>query len=117
MECRICKGRNQHQFLSLGDQPHCNHFLREEELGSQERRYPLDLYFCQDCGLVQLGYVVPPEVMFRDYPYVSGTTVTLTSHFHQLARDIVERFNLAAGSGIVDIGSNDGTFLRGFKKQ
>jgi hypothetical protein len=64
---------------------------------------------------VQLGYVVPPEVMFRNYLYVSGTTVTLTSHFHQLARDIVERFNLAAGSGIVDIGSNDGTFLRGFK--
>jgi hypothetical protein len=117
MECRICRGRNLHQFLSLGDQPHCNHFLRREELGSKEHCYPLDLYFCQDCGLVQLGYVVPPEVMFRDYPYVSGTTVTLTSHFHQMARDIVERFNLAAGSRIVDIGSNDGTFLRGFLKQ
>jgi len=75
------------------------------------------LYYCQDCGLVQLGYVVPPEVMFRDYPYVSGTTVTLTNHFHQLARDIVERFNFPAGSRIVDIGSNDGTFLRGFQKQ
>jgi hypothetical protein len=65
---------------------------------------------------VQLGYVVPPEIMFRDYPYVSGTTVTLTGHFHQMARDIVERFNLTAGSRIVDIGSNDGTFLRGFQK-
>ncbi len=117
MECRICKSRNQHQFLSLGDQPHCNRFLRKEELGGQEHWYPLDLYFCEDCGLVQLGYVVPPEVMFRDYPYVSGTTVTLTNHFHQLARDIVERFNLTPGSQIVDIGSNDGTFLQGFKKQ
>jgi SAM-dependent methyltransferase len=117
MECRICKGRNQHQFLSLGDQPHCNRFLREDELANEEHWYPLDLYFCPDCGLVQLGYVVPPEVMFRDYPYVSGTTGTLTKHFHQLARDIAERFNLTAGSRIVDIGSNDGTFLRGFQKQ
>jgi SAM-dependent methyltransferase len=117
MDCRICKGANLHRFLSLGDQPHCNRFLRKEELGRQEPSYPLDVYFCEDCGLVQLGYVVPPEVMFRDYPYVSGTTVTLGRHFHQLSRDIVEKFSLAAGSRIVDIGSNDGTFLRGFQKQ
>ncbi len=117
MKCRICKGQDLHKFLSLGDQPHCNRFLKGEELNTKEPFYPLDMYFCQDCDLVQLGYVVPPEVMFRDYPYVSGTTVTLTRHFHQLARDIVERFDLTAGSRIVDIGSNDGTFLRGFKKQ
>lgn len=116
MECRICKGANLRKFLSLGDQPHCNRFLREEDLDTQEAYYPLDMYFCQDCGLVQLGYVVPPEVMFRDYPYVSGTTVTLTNHFHQLAQHIVGRFDLPPGSGIVDIGSNDGTFLKGFKK-
>ncbi|MFQ5804797.1 MAG: class I SAM-dependent methyltransferase, partial [Candidatus Methylomirabilales bacterium] len=114
--CRVCKGKKLHKFLSLGDQPHCNRFLKREELASEEPSYPLDLYFCRDCALVQLGYVVPPEVMFRDYPYVSGTTATLPRHFHLLAREIVDRFKLAPGSLVVDIGSNDGTFLQGFKR-
>ena len=113
--CRICRGTNLHKFLSLGDQPHCNRFLKKEELASQEPFYPLDMYFCQDCALVQLGYVVPPEAMFRDYPYVTGTTATLPHHFQGLAKEIVARFKPAPGSLVVDIGSNDGTFLKAFQ--
>ncbi|MFQ6019158.1 MAG: class I SAM-dependent methyltransferase [Dehalococcoidia bacterium] len=115
MICKICKGNDLQKFLSLGDQPHCNRFLREEDLASEEPVYPLDLYFCQDCALVQLGHVVPPEAMFRDYPYVSGTTATLPHHFQRLASEIVSRFKPPPGSLVVDIGSNDGTFLRGFE--
>ena len=114
-QCRICKGRELHKVLSLGDQPHCNHFLTEEELSLPEARYPLDCYLCSECGLVQLGYVVPPEVMFRQYLYMSGTTRTLSQHFHQLAGQLVTQFELSPDSLVVDVGSNDGTFLRGFK--
>lgn len=113
--CRICKGKNIHKFLSLGDQPHCNRFVKKEELACEEPFYPLDLYFCQDCTLVQLGYTVPPETMFRDYPYVSGTTATLPQHFHHLAQEIITGFELPPGSLVVDIGSNDGTLLKGFQ--
>jgi C-methyltransferase-like protein/methyltransferase family protein len=77
--------------------------------------YPLDLYFCKNCANVQLGHVVPPEIMFRNYLYVSGTTKTLTEYFHRLAREIVQSFSIPTGSLVVDIGSNDGTFLKGFK--
>ena len=80
-----------------------------------EARYPLDCYLCSDCGLVQLGYVVPPEVMFRQYLYMSGTTKTLSQHFYQLAGQLVTQFALSPGSLVVDVGSNDGTFLKGFK--
>jgi len=114
-QCRVCKGPNLHKFLSLGDQPHCNHFLRKDELNSQETSYPLDVYFCDDCALVQLGFVVPPEFMFREYPYLSGTTNTLPEHFRRLAADSVQRLGIPPGALVVDIGSNDGTFLRGFK--
>ncbi len=115
-ECRVCKGNRLQKFLSLGDQPHCNHFLTAQELESPDPVYPLDCYYCDDCSLVQLGYVVPPEVMFRQYPYVSGTTTTLRQHFCQLAQELVERFSLSPMSLVLDIGSNDGTFLQGFKR-
>lgn len=114
--CRICRGTNLHLFLSLGDQPHCNNLLSKEELG-KEPFYPLDMYYCEDCSLVQLGYVVSPEVMFRNYSYVSGTTATLTRHFQQLANIIVDKLAVPPDSLVVDIGSNDGTFLRGFKQR
>ena len=114
-QCRICKSQELHKVLSLGDQPHCNHFLTGEELSLPEVRYPLDCYLCSECGLVQLGYVVPPEVMFRQYLYMSGTTKTLSRHFHQLAGQLVKQFALSSDSLVVDVGSNDGTFLKGFK--
>ena len=114
-QCRTCKSPRLQEVLSLGDQPHCNHFLTQEELNVPEARYPLDCYLCRDCGLVQLGYVVPPEVMFRQYLYMSGTTKTLSQHFFQLAGQLVTQFALSPGSLVVDVGSNDGTFLKGFK--
>ncbi len=114
-QCRICRGHNLSLFLSLGDQPHCNRFLTKELLAREEKRYPLDMYFCHDCKLVQLEHTVSPEAMFKDYPYVSGTTATLPAHFHSLAREIVQRFGLRTTDLVVDIGSNDGTFLKGFQ--
>lgn len=102
--------------LDLGNQPHCNSFLKEEQLHSCEPRWPLELFYCHDCHLVQLGTVVDPEIMFRQFLYVSGTTRTLCEHFKQSARFLVDRFNLDSDALVVDIGSNDGTWLRYFKE-
>lgn len=113
--CRICKGSRLTRFLSLGEHPPPNRFLREEELNQPEPLCPADLYFCSDCALVQMIDVVPPEVMFKDHPYVSGTTATLTQHFQTIARELIERFNVPSSGLVVDIGSNDGTFLKGLK--
>jgi hypothetical protein len=113
--CRICKSMQLTKFLSLGDQPHCNSFLRKDQLGEPEPKWPLELLYCHGCHLVQLSCVVDPEIMFRNYVYVSGTTRTLTEHFRHSAREVVTEFRLPPSSFVVDIGSNDGTFLRGFK--
>ena len=114
-KCRICKGTNLEKFLSLGDQPHCNSFLKADQIDQDEPMWPLDLVYCMDCHLVQLSCVVDPEVMFKDYVYVSGTTKTLCEHFRQSAVDLVSEFQLPNESLVVDIGSNDGTFLQQFK--
>jgi SAM-dependent methyltransferase len=115
--CRICKGLRLERFLDLGLQPHCNSFLRAEQLQQPEPRWPLDLLYCHDCHLVQLGTVVDREVMFRNYVYVSGTTATLRAHFDQSAEDLIQRFALPREALVLDIGSNDGTFLSCFRSR
>lgn len=113
--CRICKGKRLIKFLSLGLQPHCNSFLHPDQLNREEPRWPLDLMYCEDCHLVQLSYVVDSELLFREYVYVSGTTNTLREHFRQSAIDLVSRFQIPCNSLVVDIGSNDGTWLQHFR--
>src|SRR5262245_1382682 len=113
-KCRICKGSRLTKFLDLGEQPHCNKFLKAQELLLPEMFYPLDLYFCSDCALVQMIHVVSPETMFKDHPYVSGTTTTLEAHFRTVAEELMDAFQVRSGALIVDIGSNDVTFLNSF---
>lgn len=115
-KCRICGNTNIIKFLSLGSQPWCDNFLKESQLNNKELSYPLDLFYCNDCTLVQLGYTVPKETMFIDYLYLSGTTRPLEMHFELLAKNLVTKFNLNDSDLIVDIGSNDGTFLEKFKQ-
>jgi hypothetical protein len=84
-------------------------------VGQPEARYPLELARCTSCGHIQLSVTVPPEIMFRNYLYVSGTSDTIPTHFAAYARDVAERFVPREGL-VVEIGSNDGTLLRAFDR-
>ena len=101
--------------MDLGLQPLANSFIRPEEVGKPEPRYPLELARCTACGHVQLSVTVPPEIMFRNYLYVSGTSDTIPAHFAAYAKDVAERF-VPKGGLVVEIGSNDGTLLRAFDR-
>jgi len=114
--CSICRSRTLHKFLSLGPIPLANSFLREDQLSAPEPHYPLDVCFCSTCGLVQLAHVVDPEILFKDYAYLTSTSKPMEAHFAKLAEDIIWRFNVPPGSLVVDIGSNDGTLLHSFQK-
>jgi len=114
-KCRSC-GRESRTFLSLGKSPLANNLLAEEDLGKKEPMFPLELQFCRECKLVQLGYVVNPELLFSHYLYVTSTTETFRQHFTRMAEDIAREFRLGRGSVAVDIGSNDGLLLKGFQK-
>ena len=74
----------------------------------------MQLHHCPDCGLTQLGYIVNPKVVYQHFPFVSGTTRTATLHLQALAQRLVEVTPLAKDSFAVDIGSNDGTLLKGY---
>jgi len=74
--------------------------------------YPLGIDFCEGCTLVQVSDVIPKEVLFRNYFYFSSAIRTLVEHFEDFATELVERFGLAPGSLVVELGCNDGVFLR-----
>ena len=115
--CRICDGTKLSKVLSLGPTPLANAFLESQEARAAEMYYPLDAYLCRDCGLLQLLDVVSPEVLFKDYVYVSSTSPAFVAHFRDFAEKAFERFSLNRESLVVDIGSNDGILLTPFKRK
>src|SRR5256885_13660758 len=75
--CRVCDFSDLEPILSLGPTPLANAFLRSPDEFAGERSYPLDLYFCSRCSLMQLLDIVNPELLFRHYLYVTGTSTTM----------------------------------------
>lgn len=116
MKCRTCKSTRLHKFLDLGHHPPSDQFRTKEQLNSTVKFYPLNMNLCEDCGFVQLDYVVPPEILYQDnYPYESSTTDTGKKHYHDFSKTVVEDFNFRSDDLAVDIGSNVGVLLEGFK--
>jgi SAM-dependent methyltransferase len=112
MACRVCGDHAVELFLDLGDQPHCNRLIPPALAAKAEPVFPLRAGFCRTCSLVQIDHTIPKESMFSEYPYVSGTTKTLVEHFRLTAERLVETYGLKPGQLVVDIGSNDGTWLK-----
>ena len=115
--CRLCRSTRLEKVLTLGETPPANELLSAEELGGEQDKFPLDLYFCNDCHHVQLLDIVNPERLFRNYLYVSGTSPVFRQHFKDYADFAIDNYDIAKGSLIVDIGSNDGVLLGYFKER
>lgn len=113
----MCKSARLRLVLDLGGHPHSDSFPTTKELRDAETFYPLRLVSCLDCGLLQIDYFVSPIRLYQqDYLYMSSTTETGKKHYADMARDICTRFAVAPGSLAVDVGSNVGVLLGGFKE-
>lgn len=111
--CRACKSNKLKMWISLGKQPLANAFLASKN--EKEEKYPLDVYMCTNCGLIQLIDIVSPDVLFKDYVYYSSTSEVFRKHFEDYAKEIFNIF-VKKGELVVDIGSNDGILLKPFKE-
>lgn len=114
--CRICKNDNLVKIISLGVTPPANAFLKKSQLKLPEPFFPLHVNFCPICRQLQLSHVVSPELLFRNYVYVSSTSPVFIKHFEDYAKDVFEKLKLKRDDLIVDIGSNDGILLKPFQK-
>jgi hypothetical protein len=114
--CQICHSVSFQNVVDLGFAAPCDSLLTPEQLRQPEISYPLRLVRCRDCGLVQIDHVVDPALLFHpEYPYRSGITETLRGNLHAIAAHVAGKVGVPRGALVVDIGSNDGTILEGFK--
>ena len=116
--CQLCGSINLSPIIDLGHTPPCDSLLTEAQLKEPETHYPLRLNKCDKCDLVQIDYVVDPKIVFHnEYPYLGGITETLANNLKNGAKKFVKDLNLPKNGLAVDLGSNDGTFLKGFKEE
>ncbi len=111
--CRACGAEDLATIISLGEHPLANSLKVDPD--QEEEKFPLTLMFCSTCCLVQLRETVPKEVLFKSYVWVTGTSKTardFREEFYKSTTKYFENKNLF----VVEVASNDGTFLEPFKK-
>lgn len=113
--CRSCGEVRLKSVLTLGKLPLANRLITEDQLGSTEPAYPLELVLCPRCSLVQITETVPPEELFRNYVYFSSFSEGVLKHARQLAGQIIASQKLRPSSLVIEIGSNDGYLLQNYQ--
>jgi len=109
--CRVCEGADLVKVLDLGFTPPANAYLREEDLAKPEGSFPLVLYYCRTCSLAQLLDVVAPEILFKNYHFLTSASFPSVAHFKKYAEDAIRPFIASPEDLVIDIGGNDGVLL------
>ena len=112
--CRFCGRELRHTLVDLGMSPLCETYPGPADLNSMEPYYPLHVYVCEGCFLVQLQEYEKAENIFSDYAYFSSYSDSWLRHSRDYCRKMKDRFGLNAGSRVVEVASNDGYLLQYF---
>jgi hypothetical protein len=118
MQCRFCKKELTNVFIDLVNAPASNSFLRKEQLDEPETFYPLRVYTCSNCFLVQVDeYKKSAAIFNNDYVYFSSYSTSWLKHARDYTSMMVERFGLESKSQVIELASNDGYLLQYFKER
>ena len=113
-QCRSCGTTLAHTFVDLGMSPLANSYIKPEQRSRMEPFYPLHVYVCSACLLVQLEQFSSPHDIFSDYAYFSSFSDSWLAHAKRYVDMIADRFQLGRDSKVVEIASNDGYLLQNF---
>lgn len=115
MNCRHCKNPLEHVFLDLGFAPPSNAYLTKDDLNAPETWFPLKLYVCERCWLVQTEDYARADELFRhDYAYFSSTSTTWLDHARRYVEAMRQRLALGPNSLVIEVAANDGYLLKNF---
>lgn len=118
MHCRFCKNELSDVLIDLGHSPASNSFLDKEELDEPEIYFPLKVYVCSKCFLVQIAEYKKSDAIFNDkYVYFSSYSKSWLAHSKEYVQMMVDRFGFDTSSLAVEIASNDGYLLQYFKEK
>lgn len=113
----MCGSKLEHDFVDLGMQPLCESYITRNQINRMEPFYPLHVYVCGTCFLVQLEEYVDPREIFTEYAYFSSYSDAWLTHAKRYVDMAIHRFNLSKKSKIVEVASNDGYLLQYFVKK
>lgn len=115
MKCRHCASDLRHVFVDLGFSPPSNAYLKPQNLQEPEEYYPLKIYVCGECYLVQTQDFNRAEKFFdAEYAYFSSVSTSWLDHAARYCEQMRERFNLGKDSFVIEVASNDGYLLKNF---
>jgi SAM-dependent methyltransferase len=114
-DCRLCGSSELDLVMPLTPTPVADDFVPASRLHEPQEAFPLDVFLCRACGLVQLLDVVDASSIYVEYLYVTKSSPGLTDHYRTYADEVIQRLSLKSGSSVVEVGSNDGTLLAFFK--
>lgn len=118
MNCRFCNEKLKHEFIDLINSPPSNAFLTKTQLNEAETYFPLKLFVCDHCFLVQIDeYKKADEIFSKEYIYFSSYSTTWLAHSKLYTDKMTSRFNLNKNSLVVEVASNDGYLLQYFKEK
>lgn len=115
--CRFCGSTLRRTFIDLGMSPLCETYPAATDLNRGESYYPLHVFVCEQCWLVQLEEFETPEEIFSDYPYFSSFSDSWLKHCDKYCEAMKTRFGLDRDSFVVEVASNDGYLLQYFVKR
>jgi 2-polyprenyl-3-methyl-5-hydroxy-6-metoxy-1,4-benzoquinol methylase len=115
--CRVCNHALSTTFADLGVSPLANSYLPAERLSRMEPFYPLHVYVCSNCLLVQLEEFESPEAIFSDYAYFSSFSSSWLDHAREYAEQVTQRYELGPDSLVIEVASNDGYLLQYFHRK
>jgi hypothetical protein len=117
-KCRSCGSGSGILILDLGSHPLANNLLTNSSQVEHEPKFPLELFVCQDCRLIQIGSIVPPVNLFSEYVYFSSFSDTMLDHSRRAATEYIQQWDLKRGNPlVVEVASNDGYMLKNFVRE
>ncbi len=116
-KCRFCNNQLKKIFVDLGTTPLSNSFLKSQDLDKPEKVFPLKVFVCEKCLLVQVPEYETPDEIFSDYAYFSSYSKSWLKHAEKYVNMIIKKNHLTKNSLVIEIASNDGYLLQFFKKK